>query len=69
MWTDESTTPLSILEFSLVEVDSWMKELIRQVSTDVDFDNEDEQLKGINSHMQILGSRLINLVRSCARSN
>lgn len=52
-----------------MEVDSWMKELIRQVSTDVDFDNEDEQLKGINSHMQILGSRLINLVRSCARSN
>ncbi|ORM40366.1 DNA-directed RNA polymerase subunit alpha [Babesia sp. Xinjiang] len=45
IWTDRSTTPKAALEFGLLESLAWIRELKRQLSQDVDFDGEDEQLR------------------------
>ncbi|GBE62134.1 DNA-directed RNA alpha subunit [Babesia ovata] len=45
VWTDRSTTPKAVLEFGLLESLAWLRELKRQLSQDVDFDGEDEQLR------------------------
>uniref|UniRef100_A0A3B0MTC0 DNA-directed RNA polymerase alpha chain, putative n=1 Tax=Theileria annulata TaxID=5874 RepID=A0A3B0MTC0_THEAN len=56
IWTDVSTTPKHVLEFGLCEVIAWLTELKRQVSHDVDFENEDEQLKDIWEKIDKYGS-------------
>ncbi|KAK1937287.1 putative DNA-directed RNA polymerase, alpha subunit [Babesia divergens] len=45
IWTDKSTTPKAALEFGLLECLAWIREFKRQLSQDVDFDGEDEQLR------------------------
>lgn len=45
IWTDRSTTPKAVLEYGLMETMAWIKEVKRQISQDVDFDGEDEELR------------------------
>ncbi|EAN33370.2 RNA polymerase Rpb3/RpoA insert domain protein [Theileria parva strain Muguga] len=56
IWTDVSTTPKHVLEFGLSEVIAWLTEFKRQVSHDVDFEHEDEQLKDIWEKIDKYGS-------------
>ncbi|UKK00086.2 DNA-directed RNA polymerase subunit alpha [Theileria orientalis] len=56
IWTDVSTTPKDVLDFGLTEVIAWITELKRQISHDVDFENEDEQLKDVWEKIDKYGS-------------